>query len=254
MGFRFAPTEGFMMTYEQSDVTYDAIYEDMKDYKREAGVVKRLIGVNRYRHRSARPIRLLDVACGTGLHLQHFDERYEIRGLDLSEAQLAVARKRLPGVQLDLADMRYFRLGRQFDAVTCLFSAIGHMMTDEDYQAAINRMASHLAPGGILLVEPWLSPDQWQDGHFSCDHVNLPKLKVTRMTWTRREGRITHLKMHHLVGRPEGPELIVAEHQTVLRTTEEQLVMFEKAGLAAWFDPAGLNSHGRGVLIGQIPF
>ena len=81
---------------------------------------------------------------------------------------LAVARQRLPELTLRQGDMRTFDLGKQFDAITCLFSAIGYMPTIDDVRAAIGNMAHHLRPGGVLLVEPWLTPDMAIDGHRSA--------------------------------------------------------------------------------------
>ena len=39
--------------------------------------------------------QLLDVACGTGLHLQHLSETFDVEGLDLDAGLLAIARERL---------------------------------------------------------------------------------------------------------------------------------------------------------------
>ena len=60
--------------------------------------------------------------------------------------------------------MRSFDLGRRFDAVTCLFSSIGYLLTPEDLEQGIARMAAHVAPGGVLVVEPWFTPDAWRPG------------------------------------------------------------------------------------------
>lgn len=64
--------------------------------------------------------------------------------------------------------MRTFDLGRTFDAITCLFSAIGHAGSVEGLEAAVYTMARHLNPGGVLLVEPWLSPQVWQNNLMRC--------------------------------------------------------------------------------------
>ena len=37
--------------------------------------------------------------------------------------------------------------------------------TQAIYAGAIGSMARHLNPGGVLIVEPWLRPDQWIAGH-----------------------------------------------------------------------------------------
>lgn len=83
-------------------------------------------------------LSLLDVACGTGLHLQHLAPRFgHVEGLDLNERMLALARDRLPGVPLHHGDMLDFDLGRRFDVITCLFSAIGHMKRYADMSEAV---------------------------------------------------------------------------------------------------------------------
>ena len=69
------------------------------------------------------------VACGTGLHLEHLRKDYEVEGLDISEEMLTVARDRLPGVPLHVADMA--DLGTCFDAITCLASSISHMLSED---------------------------------------------------------------------------------------------------------------------------
>jgi SAM-dependent methyltransferase len=98
---------------------------------------------------------LLDVACGTGWHLELFARRYpHVEGLDLSLAMLNRARERVPRVPLHQADMRVFEIGRTFDAVTCLSSSIVSMPDADALQEAIGTMARHLRPGGVLVLEP----------------------------------------------------------------------------------------------------
>src|SRR5436309_16099581 len=70
---------------------------------------------------------LLDVACGTGWHLELLSNRYEVEGVDLSPAMLELARARVSASALHSGDMRAFDLGSQFDAVICLSSSIAHM-------------------------------------------------------------------------------------------------------------------------------
>jgi ubiquinone/menaquinone biosynthesis C-methylase UbiE len=77
-----------------------------KDYAAEAEVLRALI-----QERSPDATSVLDVACGTGKHLEQFQRWYKVEGLDLDEGLLAVARQRLPDVPLHVADMTSFRLG-----------------------------------------------------------------------------------------------------------------------------------------------
>lgn len=132
---------------------YDRIYA-FKDYAAET---KRLLQIIRS-SLSSDGNRLLDMACGTGAHLEHLATHFEIEGADLSDGMLAVACERLPGVPLHLADMTDFDLGSQYDVVTCLFSSIGHVETVDRLGRAAPCLARHLAPGGVLIIEPWFTP------------------------------------------------------------------------------------------------
>ena len=137
-------------------------------YKDYAGEAARLTELIRARNPSART--LLDVACGTGKHLEALRSEFEVEGVDIDEGLLAIARGRLGSVPLHTADMRDFDLGRRFDAVTCLFSAIGHVADGDELDAAVASMARHLEPGGVLIVEPWLEPDVWEIGPAPSPH------------------------------------------------------------------------------------
>src|SRR5215470_9142770 len=146
---------------------YDLFYKQ-KDYRAEAGAVVALVEQYSPGARS-----LLDVACGTGLHLSHLAARFpRVGGVDVSDAMLAEARAAVPDVPFFEGDMRTFELGEQFDVVTCLFSAVGYMTDEADLRAAVTNMARHVAPGGVLLVEGWIDPDEWVIGRASA-HSNV---------------------------------------------------------------------------------
>lgn len=229
--------------------TYDAIYEEMKDYRQEAKRVRELIALESrvdpilY----ARGYRLLDVACGTGLHAQYLTDAFEVTGLDASPAMLEIARRRLPGVNFHEGDMSDFDLaGQKFHAVTCLFSAIGHMLTKDGLHAAIACMSRHLHPGGVLLVEPWITPDKWEPGRIGT--IIMPEHKVVRITQASRKGDIDQLDMHHFVGWPDATQYRFTRHELALYTFAEYLEAFRVAGLDVGYDAHGLM--GRGLYIG----
>jgi len=228
--------------YRDSARYYDAIYS-FKDYAAEAAAVSAQI-------RAHKPDAdtLLDVACGAGAHLAHFAREYRVEGIDLSEEQLAIARARLPGIELHQGDMTTFDLGKTFDAVTCMFSSIGYVGTLEGLDAAVGRMAAHLAPGGVLVVEPWLQPDAFEDGHLSTLFVEEPDIAVARMSTSHKDGRRSWFDMEHLVGSAHGVDHFVEHHELGLFTVEEHLAGFERAGLRVEHDPEG--PMGRGLYVG----
>jgi SAM-dependent methyltransferase len=228
--------------YRDSARYYDAIYS-FKDYGAEAAAVSAQISAHK-----PDAATLLDVACGTGAHLAHFAREYRVEGIDLSEEQLAIARARLPGIELHQGDMTTFDLGKTFDAVTCMFSSIGYVGTLDGLDAAIGRMAAHLAPGGVLVVEPWLPPDAFEAGHLSTLFVDEPDIAIARMSISHKEGRRSWFDMEHLVGSADGIEQFVEHHELGLFTVEEQIAAFERAGLRVEHDPDG--PIGRGLYVG----
>ena len=232
--------------YERSAELYDAIYA-FKDYAREAASVHEVI--ERTRRSAGRS--LLDVACGTGLHAAAFRTWYEVEGVELSDGMLAVARGRLPASTVHRGDMRDFALARRFDAVTCLFSSIGYVRTVDGMRRAVRNMARHLAPGGVLVVEPWFFPDAYRPGHLSAQFVDGAELKVARFALSELVDRVSVLDMHHLVGSASGIESFVERHELGLFTLAEYLDAHARAGLDAHFEEAG--PAGRGLFVAKAP-
>src|SRR5690606_20980199 len=107
---------------------------------------------------------ILDVACGTGKHLEFLQDHYDSEGIDLNNEILDIARKRCPQSTFHEADMINFQLLRKFDVVICLFSSIAYVQTLENLYKAITCMANHLNPNGLLVIEPWITPENfWID-------------------------------------------------------------------------------------------
>ena len=187
----------FEVAYTQSASIYDLLYIGIgrKDYPREAGQIDQLIC-----DRNPSAATLLDVACSTGHHPAHLRGRYGVEGVNASPQMLAVARSRLPDVPLRLCDMRALDLGREFDAVTCLFSSIGYLTDPAELRQTISRLARHLAPGGVLVIEGWVRPDAREDEHRpTVEHAEDRQTLGVRLGRSWRDGNLSHLEEHHLV-------------------------------------------------------
>ncbi len=223
---------------------YDRIYS-FKDYADET---RRLLACLPPKRRAGK--RLLDVCCGTGSHLVHLQERFEVRGVDHSAAMLRVARRRLPGIRFHRADMVDFDLGRRFDIVICLFSSIGYARTFSRMRRAIAAMARHVAPGGVLAVEPWFTPAEWKTGSIHvATLVDEPELKVVRANSSLRRGMLSYFDLHHLVSTPTGTSHLVEHHELGLFTIAEMKGAFRRAGLSVVRQPEGIT--GRGLYVGR---
>ena len=228
--------------FTKSAEFYDAIYS-FKDYGAEAVEVRDLI---KKRNPSAR--RLLDVACGTGLHLKEFGSSFDVEGIDLDPGLLAIARERVPDVPLHEGDMRTFDLGKTFDAVTCLFSSIGYVKSPEELNRTMGRFAAHLEPGGVVVVEGWFGPDEWSSDHVGAVFVDEPFLKIARMNIAERRDRVSIMNFHYLVGTLDGVEHFTELHEAYLFTVDEYLDAMRGAGFSVERDDEALM--GRGVYIG----
>jgi SAM-dependent methyltransferase len=224
--------------FDRSAEIYDAVYA-FKDYAHEAQRLHELIGA-----RSPEASSLLDVACGTGKHLEELRRWYEVEGLDIDRDLVAIARDRLDGVRVHEADMVSFDLERHFDVVVCLFSSIGYVGDIDHLHQAVVSMARHLAPQGLLVIEPWLSPDVWNTDRSDLLTVDQPDLKIARMNYCDRDGNMSILEFEYLVGTPRGVTHFTERHEIGLFSEAEYRQAFEAAGLAVEHDPEGLMGRG----------
>lgn len=227
--------------FSQSAAFYDALYA-FKDYEAAVRHIERILD-----REAPRAATLLDVGCGTGRHLELLSDRFEVEGLDLNPTMLQVARTRCPGVPFHEADMADFELGRRFDVVTCLFSAIGYVCTAERMRSATLAMRRHLEPGGVMLVEPWFTPEAYWTHTITANHVDQEDLKITWMYTSEREGDVSILDIHYLVGRPTGVETFRERHEIGLFTVEQHLDAFRAAGLEVRHESEG--PFGRGLYV-----
>lgn len=232
--------------FEKSADFYDAIYYAKgKDYEAEVRHLLQIID----RHAATAPRTMLELACGTGNHTVFLRQHFQVEGLDLDAGMLAIARDRYPGVPFHLADMRSFSLAKTFDVVICLFSAIGYAHTLEQLHGAIRTMADHVSPGGLLLVEPWISPEEYRPGGVFSVFVDKPDLKIARMNVNEVRGNVSVINFHYMVATPTGVQHFTEEHELGLYSRDQYLSAFESAGLGTEWESDGLI--GRGMYVGR---
>lgn len=127
--------------------------------------------------------RVLDAACGTGMHAIALAQRgYVTLGADLSAPMIKRARANAAaaGVEahFEVAGFGQLsaRLGTGFDAVLCLGNSLPHALTAEELHATLADFARCLRPNGLLLVqnrnfdlvlarqERWMEPQTHREG------------------------------------------------------------------------------------------
>ena len=235
--------------FRPSAEIYDVVYQHL-DY---AGTAAMLEGV--IRDRNPKAASLLDMSCGTGLHLAEWQERFaEVEGADVDSAMLEVARRRLPGIPLHVADYTDFDLGRTYDAVTCMFSSIGYVGTAERLDAAIAAMARHLIPGGVLIVEPWLLPGMIQPPFLRVHTAEADDIVVLRTTrhhydGDAESGGLSDMEFAYVVTTHDGSEFFTERHVMGVFPPARYVEAGERAGLDTEF-LEGLTELGRGLVVG----
>ncbi|MEQ1760409.1 MAG: class I SAM-dependent methyltransferase [Vicinamibacterales bacterium] len=233
--------------YELSARFYDRIYS-FRDYQKEAASLRALI---HERHPSART--LIDVGCGTGSHLALLRNWFDVEGVDASAPMLDVARQKLSGVPLHHGALTSFTIQRRFDVVVCLGSGIGYVRSVGELNSAVANLTLHLAPGGLLIIEPWFTPEQWRTPGIvqGVMMVDEPELKVARFVVSETHGRMAVTPMHHLVATPEGVTHFLERHELFLATSAE----YEGALIKASLDRVAFveNVVPRGAWVGGLP-
>lgn len=149
-----------MTVFQEYADYYDLLYAD-KNYGAEADYLDRLI-----RHNCPAAETILNLGCGTGNHDFLLDAKgYRMTGVDLSVANIALAKKKLAGAARNsgspeflAGDMRDIRLDRVFDAVLSVFHVMSYLNTNDALQAAFVTAGEHLAPGGVFIFDCWYGP------------------------------------------------------------------------------------------------
>ncbi|MFC4899364.1 class I SAM-dependent DNA methyltransferase [Streptosporangium amethystogenes subsp. fukuiense] len=212
---------------------YDLLMRNRKkDYADQSAEVARIV-----HRRNPFASSLLDVACGTGLHLQFFVKLFDRTvGLDISEDMLRFSQAKIPGLEVRCADMREFEMGELFDAITCMF-AIPHLQSVAELETTIECFARHLAPGGILIIEPWFGPDEFIPGHAATDLIKDGSRTIFRASHSIRhpgDGDRMQMVVHSVEVDPASG----IHHSTdtllmTLFTREQYETAFAKAGCDA---------------------
>jgi glycine/sarcosine N-methyltransferase len=130
------------------------------------------------------PARVLDAACGTGMHAIALAQRgYAAAGADLSPAMVERARQNAAraGVSVRFEAAGFGGLAQTFgkggfDAVLCLGNSLPHVLSPGELAGAVEDFAACLRPGGLLIVqnrnfdvvmasrERWMEPQAYQEG------------------------------------------------------------------------------------------
>jgi glycine/sarcosine N-methyltransferase len=192
------------------------MYDDFSsDYDRFVDWPGRLAAELPFIERQLRAVgarRVLDAACGTGMHALALARRgYTAVGVDLSPGMIERARANAAAAEVDVPfEVAGFgalnaQVGIGFDALLCLGNSLPHLLTPADLAAALADFAACLRPGGLLLIqnrnfdavlargERWMDPQAHQEGEAEWLFLRFYDLKpdgtlAFNLVTLRREG------------------------------------------------------------------
>lgn len=232
--------------FVNSSAYYDRLYRSIKNFQEEAQRVATIINNN---NRKAKTI--LDVACGTGEHASFLagNHGYLVDGIDLDPNLLEIAAAKVPSGEFSVANMTDFAIGKTYDVITCLFSSIGYVKTIDNLTKTFTCFKSHLTEDGIVVVEPWYTPDNWSAGRVFLKTFEDDEVKIARIVHSRIERNMSFLEMEYIIGTAKGISRISETHELGLFTTEETIACFEQAGFSVTYESDGLC--GRGLYVAR---
>lgn len=129
----------------------------------------------------------VDLGCGPGNSTQVLAERFphaHITGLDSSDDMLRDARKRLPALSFELADIGAWRPAQPFDVIL----ANASLQWLPDHASFYPHLINQLAPGGTLAVQ---TPDNLDEPAH-----RLAREVAAQGPWDAKIGAVKHNERH----------------------------------------------------------
>jgi ubiquinone/menaquinone biosynthesis C-methylase UbiE len=233
------------MLHNQLAKYYDRVYS-FKDYLDEAVRLQNLI----IKYLKSGENMLLDVACGTGLHLRYLKDDFVCTGVDISKSMLRIARKNVKGVTFKEADMKTMRLRKKFDIIICILSSIGYVKTIASLEKTIRNFSDHLKKGGLVLIEPSYSKSFYLRGEPKITTYNGKDTKIARINFSKTRKTTAVLNMHILVAdRGKDAKYYLDKHELGLFGVNATLKLMKQAGLKSKYLKTGLTTE-RGLFVG----
>ncbi len=191
------------------------------------------------------PVRMLDVACGTGEYAAALADRgHTVFACDLDQEMVRRAAQK-PFVKAFRADMLKLSsssviTGLAFDVVYCIGNSIVHLPDESSVSQALHEMYAVMDAGGRLLLQV-INYDRVLDTQTYC----LPTIRNEQsgLTFSRRyvlqsDGRLSFITQLTVAGENEGATL---ENRVPLLPLRSSLL--KKLVLAAGFSNVSLSGN-----------
>lgn len=236
-----ASTDSHLATYDDAAQWYDRVWGPRRDHRADSSAIAHIA-----RQRNPHSRSLLDVGCATGEHLRHLTRTFDAVGVDVSPGLLQIARSKLgERAALYEADMFHLDLDERFDVVTCLWGTIAYATTPAALRVVAGNIAHHLTSGGLAIIEPWLTPDSFDDAkrvNVTVDEDEDPVLTI--VSTSRRDQDVAELRRLYVAAAPSVLSTVEEHHRLGLFTVPTYRSAFEAAGLQTEWLADGLSDRG----------
>jgi SAM-dependent methyltransferase len=161
--------------YNKISKIYDLMYTKETGFDHKAQV----IWVDKFRKKLNLPKDVLDLACGTGMHLQYFKQLgYLCQGIDASHDMLKLAKKRLKRVPLRESYFEDFKLKRKVPLITSFFNAMSYNTDIKKLKATFKNVRNNLSENGIFVFDIFCVDKPKEV--FITKNFEAGKLKISR--------------------------------------------------------------------------
>lgn len=239
-------------------MTLPRLYDDLaylwpllsppEHYEAEAAVLTQLID----RHcpaESGEAVSVLELGAGGGHTLVHLVERFECTAVDLSAPMLGNCQRLVPEANAVVGDMRSIRLDKTFDAVF-IHDAIDYMLSEQDVRATLETVAAHLKPGGLCVIAPTYTRENFVDGDVADDGTTTDSEELTYFTYVHDSDPtddIFEMILLYLIRDAETRTVeVVEDRHTCGLFSNEQWVQ--------WMTDAGMQAELRETEADEVPW
>jgi len=178
------------LLYERPDL-YEKVYPEPHD--ETPGMCRRIFA----RFLGPPPRSIIDIGCGTGRDLNSLS--HSVRdsvGVDALPEMIDFARSCYPRIRFEVGDMRSVRMGRKFDTILCMGSALMYALTEADIDGTLNTLAAHAHEGTLLIVDinnaaTYLPGGRFKDtATFTINHPEFSAEATSTYTFDRLRQRL----------------------------------------------------------------
>lgn len=250
-------TSSFLIVYHEA-MTTPRLYSDLaylwpllsppEHYEAEATALTELIDQHS-QDKTEQRLSVLELGAGGGHTLVHLVERFDCTAVDLSGPMLGHCQRLVPEATAVVGDMRSIRLDKTFDAVF-IHDAIDYMLSEQDVRATLETAAAHLKPGGLCVIAPTYTRENFVDGDVADDGTTTDSEELTYFTY-----------IHDPEPTDDTFEMILLY---LIRDTETRTVevvedrhtcgLFSNEQWVQWMTDAGMHAELRETDVDEVPW